>query len=98
MIVSNAAVFVNGSKKFTRVNVDIVDDRLVVLNQNTGDEFMSYEVLATAKEGMAWDVRDQTSTVYRITAQAGCGCGGMKPYQHDASYTGNLMASGQKIQ
>ncbi len=94
----NGAVFLNGSRRYKNVDVEYDEqpsEPLVpvvrVLNRATGTELASYSIVATAKSGMAWDVEVGDKS-YRLVAQTGCGCSGMKPYKEDQEYLDSKSA------
>lgn len=92
-MIENAAVFVNGSRVFKGVNVEVTDTEVVVLNRVNGGEMKRYSVINVAKEGMAWDIpiahsQEPTNELMSLVVQQGCGCSGMLPYMTDSGYTG----------
>lgn len=86
-MIVNAAVFVNGRRKFKGVNVEVTDDEVVVQNRMNGTEIARWSVVEVGKANEAWDVYEDGSLV-RLVAQQGCGCSGQKPYKNDPEYTG----------
>jgi len=87
-----AAVFERGARKFRDVTVRVGDGKVVVYNAVTDSPMMTYVIDETAKQDMAWDVivpgeRDEP---FRLVVQAGCGCGGQKPYEVDPTYSGKV--------
>lgn len=88
-MVENAAVFINRSKRFGGVNVEVEDDSVVVKNRVSGAELCRYSIVEVAKEDMAYDVED-SGTVRRLVFQQGCGCSGIKSYKVDEGYSGAL--------
>lgn len=90
MKVDNAAIFIGRTRRNKGVNATITDTEIVITNRVTGVEIGRYEIVETAKSGMAWDVRDSDGELRRLTAQQGCGCSGMKPYKTDPEYSGSL--------
>jgi hypothetical protein len=85
-MISNAAVFVNGRRKFKGVDVEDTPEAIIIRNRE-GAEIIRYSVVDVGKAGMAWDVMDE-ATLTRLVAQTGCGCSGMKPYLNDEGYSG----------
>jgi hypothetical protein len=85
-MISNAAVFVNGRRKFKGVDVDDTPEAIIIRSRE-GAEIIRYSVVDTGKAGMAWDVMED-AVLTRLVAQTGCGCSGMKPYLNDEGYTG----------
>jgi hypothetical protein len=92
--IKNCAVFLNGQKKMTTVNVLIDGNEVKVMNGTTGVEIDTHSVVETAKVDMAWDILDD-GVLKRLVVQQGCGCGGMKLYTPDAGYSGDLGTIGQ---
>lgn len=86
-MIANAAVFVNGRRKFKGVNVEVIGDDVVVTNRVNGTEITRYSVVEVGKANEAWDVHED-GTLVRLVAQQGCGCSGQKPYKNDPEYTG----------
>lgn len=86
-----AAVFVKGSRRFRDVRVEVTGDQVLVKNAISDDPVAAFTIEETVKSGMAWDVTDGNSAEpYRLVVQEGCGCGGQKPYQPDATYSGRI--------
>lgn len=86
-MIENAAVFVNGRRKFKGVNVKETSEEVIVTNRANGSEIARWSVVDVGKAGMAWDVQEE-GTLVRLVAQQGCGCSGMKPYKNDDGYAG----------
>lgn len=94
-MIENAAVFINGQRKFKGVNVKDESGEIVIINRVNGQDMARYSVVAVAKAGMAWDVENKTisqegdaAVPTSLVAQQGCGCSGMRPYDTDPEYTG----------
>jgi hypothetical protein len=86
-----AAVFVKGARRYRDVRVQVTDDQVLVRNAVSEEPIATYAIEETVKSGMAWDVKDSNSLdVFRLVVQEGCGCGGQKPFQPDAGYSGRL--------
>lgn len=86
-----AAVFVKGSRRFRDVRVEVTDSQVIVRNAVSEEPITTFTIEETVKAGMAWDVTDGNSAEpYRLVVQEGCGCGGQKPYQPDATYSGRI--------
>jgi hypothetical protein len=91
-ILSKAAVFVRGTRKYRDVTVDVTPTEIIVTNFVTGQPIETFTIDETVKFGMAWDVTSADSTEpFRLVAQEGCGCGGQKPYEPDATYSGKIL-------
>ena len=93
LFLENAAFFQNGARRFKGVNVKATADKVQVLNMQTGKAMAEFDIIEVAKDGMAWDVRSDDEPHrerFRVVAQLGCGCSGMKQYQPDESYSGEL--------
>ena len=86
-MIENAAVFVNGRRKFKGVNAQEISGDVVITNRANGSEIARWSVVDTGKAGMAWDVQEE-GALARLVVQTGCGCSGMKPYKNDDGYTG----------
>lgn len=85
------AVFVKGARRFRDVRVSVTDTQVQVKNAISDDPIMSFTIEETVKDGMAWDVTDEsTADPFRLVVQEGCGCGGQKPYQPDPGYSGRI--------
>lgn len=92
-VIDNAAAFLGG-RRMKGLVVEYDNATVTLKNRVSGDTIKSYSVVEVAKAGMAWDVVDDTSQEpgarLRLVVQQGCGCGGMKPYTVDSSYSGAL--------
>lgn len=86
-MIENAAVFVNGRRKFKGVDVEETAEDVIVRDRTGGSEIARWSVVDVGKAGMAWDVEDG-GTLVRLVVQTGCGCSGMKPYLNDDGYSG----------
>jgi len=86
-ITTNGAVFFQHGKR-TRAHVT-VNGSLLRVSMNDGAILFDYEIVEVVKEGMAWDVLDSGIRA-RLVVQDGCGCGGMRAYSADPSYSGAL--------
>lgn len=87
-----AAVFIRGARKYRDVKVDVVGNEILVSNTVTGAPIATYFVDEVAKDGEAWDVTvpGEYDEPVRLVVQAGCGCGGQKPYEVGPDYSGKL--------
>jgi hypothetical protein len=88
--VRSAAVFLDKQKVFQDATVVVTDDAVMIYSKR-GLPVAAYELIETAKTGMAWDVRlNPDGPLQRLVAQTGCGCGGQKSYQVDPDYSGTI--------
>jgi hypothetical protein len=93
LMIENAAVFLGAGRKYKNVNVEDTGTEIIVRNRLDGAEFERYSIVEVAKAGMAYDVTgDGPNGLLRLVVQQGCGCSGMKYYEHDESYTGTLSS------
>lgn len=77
------------------VNVEQVGDEVLITHRINGEVLDRYSVVETAKVDMAWDITWDNG-IARLVAQQGCGCGGMKKYDNDPTYTGSIKGKGQR--
>lgn len=93
-VIDNAAAFLGG-KRMKGLVVEYDEATVTLKNRVTGDPIKSYSVVEVAKSGMAWDVVDDSSQEpdarLRLVVQQGCGCGGMRPYTVDPTYSGAIQ-------
>lgn len=94
--ITNVAVFINGQKRMTRVNAEIKPNQVRIFNAKNDNDIAMYDVVETAKQDMAWDIR-QDDQIKRLVVQQGCGCSGIKPYTEDESYSGRIDQRGNLI-
>lgn len=94
-MIENAAVFIDGQRKFKGVNVNEESNEITIINRVNGQEMARYSVVEVSKVGMAWDIENnlvsqegEVVTPTSLVAQQGCGCSGMRPYDTDPEYTG----------
>lgn len=93
LFLENAAFFQNGARRFKGVNVKATADKVQVLNMQTDKTMAEFDIIEVAKDGMAWDVTSESEPnrgLFRVVAQLGCGCSGMKSYHPDETYSGAL--------
>lgn len=89
-MIENAAVFVNGHRKYKNVNVEVEPEWIIVKNRIDGSELTRYSVVEIALAGMAWDITVSDETRQRLVVQQGCGCTGMHPYSESSEYSGAI--------
>lgn len=89
------AVFLGPSKKYVGVEFSVEDSTVSVKQRSNGQVIETFDIVEPVctmnKRVQAWDVQSG-DTVKRLAVVAGCGCGGLPPYQPDPGYSGRLRA------
>lgn len=88
-----AAVFVGGSKRYAGTTVEEVDSVVTIkkLGKVLAEFTVVEKVTPPGSRVTAWDVsNDGGTTIERLAAVTGCGCGGLPAYSTTETYSGRL--------